>query len=244
MFRRAVEWELLEKSPMEGLKFLRENNARTRYLTIEECERLIDACIAPHVRAVVITALHTGMRQSEIFNLRWRDIDFSSSLILVADTKNGEPRHIPMDSTMRTLLSSSPHRTNAEWIFGWWPSAEYSVRLPECCQASWPENLRFHDLRHSMASNWVQSGGDLYNLKSLLGHKTITITQRYAHLSPDKREVVKRMDNIWKHGHQGIGGPSEVTFAGSSVTARSQGAELPAPPRSHIARDTASTKVA
>jgi integrase len=65
MLNRAVEWGLLEESPMEGLKFLRENNARQRYLTIDECERLIQACISMRVQTIVIIALHTGMRMGE-----------------------------------------------------------------------------------------------------------------------------------------------------------------------------------
>jgi hypothetical protein len=60
MFNRAVEWDLLDKNPMERLKFLHENNARLRYLTMEECGRLLECCIAPHIRALVTMALHTG----------------------------------------------------------------------------------------------------------------------------------------------------------------------------------------
>src|SRR2546425_1662664 len=68
MLNIAVEWELLEESPMKGMKFLRENNARTRYLSLEECQRLIASCIAPHIRAVVTVALHSGMRLGEILH--------------------------------------------------------------------------------------------------------------------------------------------------------------------------------
>src|SRR5438309_8552544 len=68
MFSLAAEWELLEESPMAGISFLRENNARTRYLSLEECQRLIASCIAPHIRAVVTVALHSGMRLGEILH--------------------------------------------------------------------------------------------------------------------------------------------------------------------------------
>src|SRR5437763_6073443 len=76
MLNIAVEWELLEESPMQGIKFLRENNARTRYLSLEECQRLIASCMAPHIRARVSVALHSGMRLGEILNLRWYDWTF------------------------------------------------------------------------------------------------------------------------------------------------------------------------
>jgi len=65
------------------MKFLRENNARTRYLSLEECKRLIASCIAPHIRALVTVALHSGMRLGEILNLCWYDLDFASGFILV-----------------------------------------------------------------------------------------------------------------------------------------------------------------
>jgi integrase len=76
MFDRAVDWELLEQSPMKGIKFLSENNARLRYLSLEECALLIEACKAPRLRAIVTIALQTGMRSDEIRNLEWRDLDF------------------------------------------------------------------------------------------------------------------------------------------------------------------------
>jgi integrase len=63
------------------------------------------ACIAPHMRPMVMLALHTGMRRGEILNLEWRDLDFNTGSILIRDSKNGQPRHIPMDSGMRELLS-------------------------------------------------------------------------------------------------------------------------------------------
>jgi hypothetical protein len=60
-------------------------------------------------------------------------------------------------------------------------------------------DLHFHDLRHTFASHWVMSGGDLYVLKDILGHKSIVMTQRYAHLSPAyKRTMVDRMEKMWE----------------------------------------------
>jgi len=247
IFRRAVEWDLLEKSPMENLKFLRENNARTRYLSVEECNRLIDSCIAPHIRAVVVTALHTGLRQSELFNLHWRDIDFATGLILVADSKNGESRHVPMDETVRALLASTPWRQGAgSWVFS--NSNGERLRDIRCgfqnaVRRAGLTDVRFHDLRHTFASHWVQGGGNLYLLKSLMGHKTITITERYSHLSPDKREIVLRMNNNWKLGstaHLAL----EAAPGPSSVTLRSQNAGLAPARESRPASDAASEAIA
>jgi integrase len=204
MLNRAVDWGLLEQNPMKGLKFLRENNARQRYLSIEECERLVQACISPRVRAIVVIALHTGMRLSEILTLRHCNLDFHSGLILIPDSKNGEPRHIPMDSTVASLLTDYPRRPNSELVFANKAGERYlEIRggFNNACERAGISDLHFHDLRHSYSSFWVMSGGDIYALQHLLGHKSIVMTQRYAHLSPEfKRAAVDRMDNIWKVG--------------------------------------------
>src|SRR5437667_12100438 len=101
---------------MAGIRFLRENNARTRYLSLQECQRLIASCIAPHIRAMVSVALHSGMRLGEILNLRWYDLDFSSGFILVRDSKNGESRHVPMDGTLSALVRAYPRRLGTDLV--------------------------------------------------------------------------------------------------------------------------------
>lgn len=144
------------------------NNARLRYLTMEECNKLLDACLAPHMRAMVTMALHTGMRRGEILNLQWPDLDFASGDILIRDSKNGQARHVPMDSTVRDLLSGYIPTSGSSHVF---PSAS-GGRLSTVqkafrdarIRAGMPD-LHFHDLRHTFASHWVMSGGDLYVLK-------------------------------------------------------------------------------
>ena len=117
MLHIAIEWDLLEESPMTGMKLQRENNVRTRYLSIEECQRLINSCIAPHIRAIVSVAAHAGLRLSEILNLRWGDIDFHSGFILVRDSKNGEARHVPMDENPAGAVQDVPASPGVDLIF-------------------------------------------------------------------------------------------------------------------------------
>lgn len=211
MFNKAVEWELLDESPMERLKFLPENNARLRYLSMDECGRLLEACIVPHMRAMVVLALHTGMRRGEILNLQWGDLDFSSGHVVIRDSKNGEPRHIPMDSAVRELLSGYTLTSGSSHVF---PSAS-GGRLSTIQKAfrnarirAGMSDLHFHDLRHTFASQWMMAGGDLYVLKDILGHKSIAMTQRYAHLSPAfKQAMVERMEQMWRKPIQAAAGP-------------------------------------
>jgi integrase len=201
MFNRAVDWELLDQSPMKGIRFMHENNARLRYLSLEECEHLIQGCVAPHVRAIITVALHTGMRAGEIRNLQWDDLDFDTGFITIRDSKNGESRHVPMDATVAELFRNWQHTDRSEFIFT--NSAGGQLRFLQkgfgkALRRAGLSDLHFHDLRHTFASQWMMNGGDLYALKSILGHKSITMTQRYAHLSPAyKRAMVDRMEQIW-----------------------------------------------
>src|SRR5437870_294727 len=225
MLNLAVKWELLEESPMQGIKFLRENNARTRYLSLEESQRLIASCMAPHIRALVSVALHSGMRLGEILNLRWYDLDFSSGFILVRDSKNGESRHVPMDATLSALFRAYPHRLGTDLVF----SSSRGGRIVDVrtgflnsCKRAGLTDLHFHDLRHTFASQFVMAGGDLYILKEILGHKSITMTQRYAHLSPTyKIKAIDRMNTLWA-GAKPQPSTSEMLPEDSSVTAASQ----------------------
>ena len=238
MLNIAVEWELLEESPMKGMKFLRENNARTRYLSLEECQRLIASCIAPHIRALVTVALHSGMRLGEILNLRRHDLDFASGFILVRDSKNGESRHVPADATLFALFRAYPHRPSTDLVFSSSSGGhivDVRTGFQNACKRAGLTDLHFHDLRHTFASQFVMAGGDLYILKEILGHKSITMTQRYAHLSPTyKIKAIDRMNTLWA-GATPQTNPSEVLSESSSVTAVSQPAyadrPVPAQPR-------------
>src|SRR5947208_5793090 len=238
MLNIAVEWELLEESPMQGIKFLRENNARTRYLSLEECQRLIASCIAPHIRGLVTVAFDSGMCLGEIVKLRRHDLDFASGFILVRDSKNGESRRVPADATLFALFRAYPHRPSTDLVFSSSSGGhivDVRTGFQNACKRAGLTDLHFHDLRHTFASQFVMAGGDLYILKEILGHKSITMTQRYAHLSPTyKIKAIDRMNTLWA-GATPQTNPSEVLSESSSVTAVSQPAyadrPVPAQPR-------------
>ena len=237
MLNIAVEWELLEESPMKGMKFLRENNARTRYLSLEECQRLIASCIAPHIRALVTVALHSGMRLGEILNLRRHDLDFASGFILVRDSKNGESRHVPMDATLAALFRAYPHRLGTDLVFSSSSGGhivDVRTGFQNACKRAGLTDLHFHDLRHTFASQFVMAGGDLYILKEILGHKSINMTQRYAHLSPTyKVKAIDRMNILWADARPQTS-TSELLLENSSVTAASQATHQDPPPAAQV----------
>ena len=119
-FSRACEWGMLNARPARGIRPLRENNQRERYLTPAECASLIRACTAEEstrecpgslVKPVVTVALHTGMRLGEILNLRWQDVDWEREQLGVRDSKNGEEGIVPADETVLELLRARATRT-------------------------------------------------------------------------------------------------------------------------------------
>lgn len=119
MFTKAVEWEMVEEETLKRVrkvKLLPENNRRLRYLSKEECQKLIDAC-DPHLRPIVITALNTGMRKAEILNLRWDQVDLKHGFILLEITKNGERREIPINHTLRKTLMALPRCLDTPYVF-------------------------------------------------------------------------------------------------------------------------------
>jgi integrase len=200
MLNKAVEWEMLETNPAKKVRLLRENNQRLRYLTQEEIEKLYN-CSADHLKPIVLTALLTGMRKSEILKLKWEDIDFDQGIIFVRNSKNNETREIPMNdqlmSVLRNLKFKSPYlfaREDGKLCISIRTAFENAVRRANI------HDFRFHDLRHTFASHLVMAGVDLITVKELLGHKTINMTLRYAHLSPDhKRHAVNCLKVFSSH---------------------------------------------
>jgi len=112
------------------------------------------------------------MRPGEIRNLQWADSDFDTGFITVRDSKNGESRHVPMDSTVVELSREWQH-TNGQSSFS--PFLQKGFR--KALARAGLSDLHFHDLRHTFASHWMMNSGDLYALKSILGHKSIAMTR-------------------------------------------------------------------
>lgn len=205
------EWEWLDVVPR--FPKLKENPPRLRWLTVEEMQRLI-ACCPSHLRPVVITAFDTGGRISEVLGLHWSQVDLErQKVVRFLRTKNDRPRSVPMTDRLVAVLSAhkaaqAEERAKAE------PRADGSVRpwsdrvftyrgemlqsvkkaFAKACERAGIEDFRIHDMRHTFASHLVQNGVPLLEVKELLGHKTLSVVTRYAHLAPDNlRSAVERL---------------------------------------------------
>lgn len=187
----VTKWKLLRDNPLRDVKLpVKVQNERQRFLTPQEIERLIAVC-PPHLKRIALTALHTGMRKSEIVNLRWDQVYLAQQLVLLAETKNGEGRPVPLNSTMTALLSEIKAEQvqlelNSPWVF---PNPATRKPYRRDADTAWINALRkaglsdvhFHDLRHTTASHLRMQGVDLLTLQELLGHKDGRMTKRYAH---------------------------------------------------------------
>jgi integrase len=146
-----------------------------------------------------IVALHTGMRQSEQFGLEWREIDFERRKIFLDKTKNGSDREVPMSKTCFQLLTDLYANKQNDWVF---QASRYKQRLKNPRQ--WFEtvlrdakvtNFHWHDLRHTFCSRLVMKGVDIRTVMELAGHKSISVTMRYAHLSPEHNQAaIEKLD--------------------------------------------------
>ena len=215
VFTVAVkEWGWLEDNPMRKVTKPKEPRGRVRFLSDDEAgpkgeiiegerTRLLNACDKSsnsYLETIVVLALSTGMRQGEILNLRWPDVDLNSGRIVLHETKNGERRVVPLLGRARELLRelSKVRRLDTDLLFpGRNPKKPVFIRTPwlEAVKAAGIEDLKFHDLRHSAASYMLMSGASLGEIAELLGHKTLQMVKRYSHLSESHAAgVVARMN--------------------------------------------------
>ena len=202
-FQKGAEWDLIGESPFARGKSLKEkeNNTRLRYLDQNEIERVLDNCIKEYVKDVIITALNTGMRRQEVLSLTWNQIK-KDGLIYLTKTKTNEARQIPINDDLAELFRNIRHRVQlrSEYVFCdsyGKPFKEIRKAFKATLERAGIEDFRFHDLRHTFASHFIMRGGSIKELQEILGHKNITMTMRYAHLSQEhKKKAVNRLNGL------------------------------------------------
>jgi integrase len=199
----VLEWGWLEVSPLRRVRRLREPRGRVRFLDDAERTRLLAACQASANRwlyPVVVLALSTGARKMELLGLTWKDIDLRQARLVVHQTKNRERRALPLAGLALAELQTlaKVRRIDSPLVF---PRAD--GRQPIDLRYAWAQALqaaglvdcRFHDLRHSAASYLAMNGASLREIAEILGHKTLQMVHRYAHLSElHTAGVVARMN--------------------------------------------------
>ena len=182
----AGEWEWIDKSP--ALTRFKEPKKRIRWLHPEEAERLLQA-LPDVISDMAHFSLLTGLRQSNVLNLEWEQIDLDRGMAWIHpdQTKSGRPLGVPLNDSAVAILRAQKGR-DKNYVF-----VRYGKKQNGIDSALWKKALnqagisefKWHDLRHTWASWLVQSGVPLMDLKELGGWETIEMVQRYAHLAPD-----------------------------------------------------------
>jgi integrase len=223
LFNLALGDGKAERNPVREVKFFKEDNERVRWLTDEEEPRL-RAGLGEREWPKVSFALNTGFRQANQFGLPWSDVNFETGVVTARGSKSGDTYHVPMNQELRDLLRGLESRLKSAWVFpslnGKSPlnATNYVNRVfAPAVERAGIANFRWHDLRHTFASRLVMAGVDLSTVRELMGHKTISMTQRYAHLSPaHKLDAVER-----------LGRPTTGTTTGTSAAEEKNAGKRP-----------------
>ncbi|MBR4608199.1 MAG: site-specific integrase [Lachnospiraceae bacterium] len=212
IFRQAARWGLYEGPiPTDNVKVQQCDGRRMRFLTRAEAKTLLDEL---HERSLSLwqmslLSLYTGLRAGEVFHLRWEHVNFTAGTITVMDSKNAMNRVVHMPEQVREMLEEHRSETKGQAGRLVFPKAGTQNTPHHQISPGFRLILRdtklnegitdprdkvvFHTLRHTYASWLVQAGVPLYTVQRLMGHKSIIMTQRYAHLAPDQGAEAARL---------------------------------------------------
>ncbi len=186
--------------PCRSVERRPEHNEKTRFLSDDECRRLLEACRAsswPRLLALVLAALTTGARKGELLGLRWGDVNLDQAQALVLRTKNSDPRVLVLVPSLVEELRKFAGPAE-QWVFCSPRNPErvfaFEPRFHDALRAARIKGVTFHTLRHSCASLLAKNGATLLEIADVLGHRQLQVTKRYSHLATShKAALVNRV---------------------------------------------------
>ena len=206
VFRVGIDNEKIERNPASRIRRKSEGGGRIRFLSDAEEVRLRIAIMRrfPEFLPHLLLSVHTGMRMSEQYGLRWNQVNFERRQIHLHQTKNGDPRTLPLNAVAVEALERLRGRGKPRGTEPVFPSARkgdalqgsrgwFSTALEEAKVAGYS----WHCNRHTFASRLVMAGVDLRTVAELLGHRTLQMVMRYSHLAPEHQvSAVDRLVNV------------------------------------------------
>jgi integrase len=179
------------------------NNSIERWLALDEEKRLLGVS-AKWLQEIIIFAIHTGMRQSEILNLKWSDVDMERRTLTISEQKNGGVDTLPLNETVMGVLGERQRQrlSQCDYVF---PSNVQTrmnnrnlIRAFEIAtERAGVLKFRFHDLRHTFATRLVQAGVGIYDVQRLGRWKSASMVMRYAHHNSESlRPSIEVMDGF------------------------------------------------
>lgn len=211
-----TEWEWDLRNPVPGRK-LKEPEGRIRWITHTEAAALIQVAEiepqAPHLADFIHLALHTGCRKGELLGLEWSRVDLQANLVYLDSnhTKTGKRRSVPLNKDARDAIIKrarfrAQHCPGSPWVFAHADGErirDAKRAFATACRRAGIRDFRIHDLRHTCAAWLVSAEVPLTAVRDLLGHTTIKMTERYAHLAPENiRAAVLVLEGVMsRSGH-------------------------------------------
>ncbi|WP_428898437.1 Site-specific recombinase XerD [Parelusimicrobium proximum] len=226
IFNKAKRWGKFHgDNPCCMVNKQREANHRLRYLARHEIVNLLEAAKAIDTQSdiyqqkvleargkrkvrigtkllrnykllpIISIAIMTGMRRGEILGLKWENIDLNSGFIYLLDTKSGKPREIPLIPSLITVfMQLGPKPVGKVFDI---TEVQLKFSFKKALMMCGVEQFRFHDLRHTYASHFIMRDGSLADLQKILGHSSMNLTLRYAHLSRQHMtNTAQRMEGL------------------------------------------------
>jgi integrase len=195
------EWGMVRENPVSKVRKETVNNLIERWLTFEEEAKLLEAS-QRWLREIIVFAIHTGFRESEILDLTWKQVDFNRRTITLFEQKNKKVDTLPINQTVLEVLERRYEETQGKSTrvfvnkYGKRILSQNLIRsFHAAIKRAGIEKLRFHDLRHTFATRLVQNGVDLYSVQKLGRWKTTSMIVRYAHHYPESlRPSIETMD--------------------------------------------------
>ncbi len=194
----AMRWQYIDRNVVSSVDKVKLAMKTPRFLTQEEIGRLIEAAEGSHIHPIIVTAIHTGMRKSEMLNLQYSDIDFDNGKIAVQSkpdwhTKNYKPRVLKLTPVLdRTLRLHRQVQKSQGYLSDYVFTYEgkriiwgVDIGLKTITEKAGLKGVTLHALRHTFASQMVMAGVPLRVVQELMGHQSYQTTLQYAHLQKD-----------------------------------------------------------
>jgi integrase len=206
IFKLAIANNEVSENPCQKVGIIKGEQARTSYLLPDEEQRLMRVLTGDraHLKEMVVLVIHTGLRASEVFSLKTEHIDFYRDVIYIKKTKTDEDREVPLNSTSRSLLNelvSKAEQNSQQHLFTnpktGKPYTTIKTAWNTACELAGILNLRFHDLRHTFGTRAADAGVPLPAIRDVMGHRSTTMTERYAHATDaGRRRAVEALEKV------------------------------------------------
>lgn len=191
MFRLAIQWDLIDKNPCQGIEKFKELTQKTEFLSIEESKMLINVLeCSPHRTAALacLALLYSGLRLEEVLQARQENLDLVNGVLYLPITKSGRSRNVVLNDLAKTVLAeAAAGSVNSPWVFAGRDPSKPIRNIRKTFRKALADAglrmIRIHDLRHTHASLLVQQGVPLVQVQALLNHASPQTTMRYAHLA-------------------------------------------------------------